>query len=646
MRRAPLLPLALACALALGCASPATTGVGAADISLPGAQDTDAAADTDTHAAADTDAEADAATDADTDAATDADAEAEPDADTDAAADNDTDGDAPDAEPDAIADTATEPDTADTTPEPDAAPPACSTANPCAFPEVCTAGACVLPPPLPYPTRTAWDGKAIQPDFWANKDEIAGNGAGGVAMNLVWAQWQPSDKAPPCKAKEITWQGGCYVVPSNLDQHIAEWTAKGLRVTAVVYGPPAWARVPSPPCSPASAGFEWFCAPKDHAAFGRFAGLLARRYDGQHGVGRIVDFVIHNEVNHNVWFDIGCGNGVACDSKAWLDSYAADFSAAYDAIVAAQPDARVLVSLDHHFGTQWDKPADKPHPVLSGASVLLGVDARVGDRKWRVAMHPYPPNLLAPGFSELDHAAEGKITYGSLGVLAGWLRKSFPNKPWTHEIHLTESGVNSVGPQSSEAAQDKGVCDALRAVLGTPGVVNHVYHRMVDHPDEVAQGLGVGLRRPDKSAKPAWARWALANRKDLVPPKLDCGYEELPYVRLRRGYKAGAGHWATTRLLPPGYKAETDSWRLLREAEAGTVLLYACKVGNHSLVTTDVGCEGQALLGPLGWAWKSAPAKGKPIYRCRVGAGQDHFVSSSASCEGQVVEQLLGYGLP
>jgi hypothetical protein len=84
----------------------------------------------------------------------------------------------------------------------------------------------------------------------------------------------------------------------------------------------------------------------------------------------------------------------------------------------------------------------------------------------------------------------------------------------------------------------------------------------------------------------------------------------------------------------------------LREPEAGTVLLYACKVGNHSLVTTDVGCEGQALLGPLGWAWKSAPAKGKPIYRCRVGAGQDHFVSSSASCEGQVVEQLLGYGLP
>ena len=524
--------------------------------------------------------------------------------------------------------------------------PECGPNKPCAFPEVCASGKCAVPPPLPYPTRTAWQGKSIQPDFWANKDELVNNGVGGVAMNLVWAQWQPSPKAPPCAPAEVTWKGGCYTVPKAVDDAIGEWSAKGLTVTAVVYGPPPWARVAKPACSPAGPGFDWFCAPTDHAAYGRFAGLLAQRYDGQHGHGRVIDFVIHNEVNSNIWYDVGCGGGKACDTKAWLDSYAESFKQAYDAIVAVQPEARVLISLDHHFGKQWDQPSKKSHPLLSGISVIKGVDARVGKRKWRVAMHPYPPNLLAPGFSEFDYNKEGKITYGSLGVFAGWLRKHFPNKPWTHEIHLTESGVNSLDPQSNEAAQEKGVCDALRAGLGTPGVVNHIYHRMTDHPDETKGGLGLGLRRADKSAKPAWKRWAHANRKDLSPPQLDCGYEDLPYIRLRRGFNSGAGHWATTRNLPPGYAKETDSWRLMREPKAGAKLLYACRVGTHNLISPDVGCEGLPPLGPVGWAWQSKPPKGVPIYRCRIGKGEDHFVSSSPTCEGQVVESLLGYGLP
>ena len=548
--------------------------------------------------------------------------------------------------PDTSQDDTTQPE--DTAQAQDTAPePQCSAAKACAFPDVCLAGSCGLPPPLPYSTRTAWDLKAIQPDFWPNKDEIAGNGAGGVSMNLVWAQWQPSNKAPPCAGSEIAWQGGCYIVPGGMDAEIAAWTAKGLRVTAIVYGPPPWARVPEPTCSPAGAGFEWFCAPTDHAAFGRFAGLLARLFDGQHGTGRIVDFVIHNEVNANVWFDVGCGNGKACDTNAWLDSYAADFNAAYDAIVAAQPEARVLVSLDHHFGSQYDKPASQPYPMLAGSTVLQGVDARVGSRKWRVAMHPYPPDLLVPTFSERDYADAGKITYGSLGSLAGWLRKTFPSKPWTHEIHLTESGINGLPPKSNPTSQAKALCDALRAVLGTPDVANHIYHRMLDHPFEAKDGLGLGLWAKVGEPRPAWSTWALCNRKELAPSTLDCGFEKLPYVHLQRGYNASKGHWATTRNLPAGYTVESQSWKLLREPQPGTILLYSCLVGGHTLVTTDVGCEGQGLLGPLGWAFTTKPAGGGvPIVRCRIGQGSDHFVSQDLGCEGKVVESVLGYGVP
>lgn len=495
--------------------------------------------------------------------------------------------------------------------------------------------------PLPYPTRSAYRIKGLQPDFWPNKDEIAGNNAGGVAMNLVWAHWEPAPKAAPCDpATEETFEGRCYTIPPEIDAAIADWSARGLVVTAVVYGVPAWARE-GKPCSPVAPGFEIFCSPNDAADYGRFAGMLAARYDGLHGHGRLADFVIHNEVNANDWFDIGCGQGVPCDTKGWLDAYAANYNAAYDQVIARQPHARVLVSLEHHFGTEYDKPA-APNPLLSGITLLSGVIERAGARKVRVAFHPYPPDLLAPQFSPDDYP---KVTYGSLGALSGWLHKTYPSRPelWG-QIQLTESGVNSLAP-STPQAQAEGVCRSFLNTLGTPGIDNYIYHRMTDHPVEVAAGLAVGLRNSDGSAKPAWATWALANRNDLSPPQLSCGFEDLPHVRLRRSYHPQRGHWASSRLPPPGFTGES-SWRLLRSEAPGTKLIFECRVGQHNLLSPDPGCEGLLPLGPVGYLHTSPGSGLVPLHRCRVGEGQDHFVSNDAGCEGQVAEQLLGYVSP
>ncbi|HEY0137998.1 MAG TPA: hypothetical protein VGB85_28125, partial [Nannocystis sp.] len=174
---------------------------------------------------------------------------------------------------------------------------------------------------------------------------------------------------------------------------------------------------------------------------------------------------------------------------------------------------------------------------------------------------------------------------------------------------------------------------------------SYVYHRMKDHPVEVAGGLGLGLHDENGAAKPAWAVWALANRIDLDPPMLSCGFEDLPYVRLRRGYNAKRGHWVSSRLLPPGFTAEPAGWRLWRDHQPGTVLLFECGAGEHNLLTTHPGCEGLQPRGPVGWIYTDAQPGTLPLRRCRIGNGSDHLATVDPTCEGLTDEGVLGHVL-
>jgi Family of unknown function (DUF5722) len=489
---------------------------------------------------------------------------------------------------------------------------------------------------LAYPKRSAYRIKGLQPDFWPSIDEVVGNNTGGVAVNVVWDLWEPTLKTPPCASAQVEFEGHCFQVDGAAEDAIRRYTERGVVVTAVVYGTPSWARIAN--CSPAAAGFERFCIPRNMTDFVRFVRFVARRFNGLSGLGRIADFVIWNEVNSNDWFDIGCGQGTACNTDTWIASYASMYSLAFDAVAAEQPQAKTLMSFTHHFGSTFNAPGAR-HPLLGVETMLRRLAPLVAPRAWRVALHPYPPDLLRPEFSADDFP---RVTYGNIGLLSGFLAANFPAVPSALELQLTESGVNSLSPSSPEA-QAKGVCDSFRNVLGTPGIENYIYHRMRDNPDETQQGLGVGLRQTDGTAKPAWSVWALANRTDLSPPRLSCGFEHLPYTVLTRSFNAQRGHWASTRLPPSGFQAE-GQWRLLREPFNGGVMLYECKVGAHNLVTREPACEGQQPLGPLGYAAQTAAANRKPIYRCFVASSGDHFVSTDPRCEGQRTEQLLGYG--
>lgn len=485
-----------------------------------------------------------------------------------------------------------------------------------------------LDDPTSYPVRGFFGVKGLQPDFWPDRSEVA-PGLGSVSMNLFWAEWEPAPSAPPCAPAQLDYDGRCFNLPVSVDSQLRAYTDLGVSVTAIVYGTPAWARG-ARPCIPIQSGFEVFCVPDDPANFARFADLIASRYNGTGGRGRITDFVIQNEVNANQWFNVGCGAGTPCDLERWVTDYAALYNAAYDRIRTAQPQARVLFSFEHHFGNALDDP-DSDHPIRAIETFLPALVPKVGDREWSVAFHPYPVGVT-PASNARDYPWG---TLGNVGVMVGWLRARYPNEPHAWEVQLTEVGLNNPGP--FDDLQRDELCQGFRNVLGTPGITSFIYHRMQDNAAE--GGLALGLRRIDGSPKPAWYTWRLATD----PDNPSCGFERYPNTVVQHGIDPMTGaQWYSSRDLPDDYVAQAEQWLLSYDPLPGAALLYECGIGDaSSYLWRNADCRGNRPLGPVGYI-ATGPSAGKTaLYAC-VGASSITATTATA-CNPGDQQVALGY---
>jgi uncharacterized short protein YbdD (DUF466 family) len=200
--------------------------------------------------------------------------------------------------------------------------------------------------------------------------------------------------------------------------------------------------------------------------------------------------VIHNEVNAAEWFNVGCGQGIPCNVDKWINDYSSNYISAFDQIRKHQPKAPVLISLEHHFDSNFDTLLSSASPVMSAKSLITKVVPKLDSRDWALAFHSYPPSLLHTTFSQNDWP---KITFGNVNLLIGWLMKTYPNTPSAWKVYLTENGINGIAPYATQDQQNTALCQAFRNIVNTPFVENFVYHRLKDHPDETKSGLGLGL---------------------------------------------------------------------------------------------------------------------------------------------------------
>lgn len=123
-------------------------------------------------------------------------------------------------------------------------------------------------------------------------------------------------------------------------------------------------------------------------------------------------------------------------------------------------------------------------------------------------------------------------------------------------------------------------------------------------------------------------------------------------VRYFKDSPTAPDHWTTvayTINLFTGYRPQLVLGYIYDAQQPGTVPLYSCvrQVDQHTdhFLLLDASCSGASRLELEGWLLKgpSSQLRSIPLYACL--AGNDHFVSRDARCEGRTVLYPIGYAL-
>ncbi|WP_328647453.1 LamG domain-containing protein [Amycolatopsis sp. NBC_00348] len=119
------------------------------------------------------------------------------------------------------------------------------------------------------------------------------------------------------------------------------------------------------------------------------------------------------------------------------------------------------------------------------------------------------------------------------------------------------------------------------------------------------------------------------------------------YTPLTRYFHDLSGqHYTSSLGAPPGFRYGRSLGLLATTDQPGTEPLLSCTDTAGQFVTQDPGCEGKGTGVPVGRVFTQPPPglAGRPLYKCAV-AGGIRFTSVVANCEGQTVLGQLGYAL-
>lgn len=295
---------------------------------------------------------------------------------------------------------------------------------------------------------------------------------------------------------------------SRMDSQIRALSEKGVLVNLIVLAykshdaqvnqlmlhPNADAKPPNGLCAFNTAtedGKNWFSATLE---------FIAERWshpDRKHG--RIVGYIIGNEVNSHWWWS----NMGRVSMKEFADDYLRTTRLAHSAIRRQSSWARVYISLEHHWSMRY--PVGDNQQAFPGQDFLNYFAERAretGDFAWHLAYHPYPEDLRNPRFwndasATMDPDTK-RITFKNIEVLVDYLgRDKLLHNKARRRIILSEQGFDTPKTDDGESVQAAAYCYAYKKIESLAGIDAFILHRHVDHRHE--GGLLLGLRRWDEA---------------------------------------------------------------------------------------------------------------------------------------------------
>ena len=300
-----------------------------------------------------------------------------------------------------------------------------------------------------------------------------------------------------------TYNGRSYAfngqIIAEYDYVFSTLTNKGINITAIILNDihPGYMELIHPKSrSGGTAPYYAFNATDEDgteyiAAIGSF---LANRYSGS-SHGKVMNWVIGNEVNaRKEWNYIEY-----MDTASYVEEYAKAFRIFYNSIVSVNGNARVYISLDQ----QWGKSLYSNNGYAA-KDILDEFNRNIksgGNIDWGVAYHPYNYPLTSAkawstggkaGSYVLDSETSPVITIKNIHVLTDYLQKEDlrTDSGEVRHVTLSEMGYTSTAGQDLQAAS---FVYAYKIIEANQYIDNMLFSRQTDAPDEVVQGLALGI---------------------------------------------------------------------------------------------------------------------------------------------------------
>ncbi|MCM1128028.1 MAG: DUF5722 domain-containing protein [Lachnospiraceae bacterium] len=225
--------------------------------------------------------------------------------------------------------------------------------------------------------------------------------------------------------------------------------------------------------------------------------FLAERYSGgEHGL--ITNWVIANEINqHKTWNYLDTK-----DTAYYAGEFEKAFRIFYQAVKSSYAYAGVYFSIDH----EWNSNGGHNRVYFNGRDLIeqFNIAAlRHGNYDWGIAIHPYPDPLTRVNYwsQEYDKTQDvPMLTIMNLNVLTDFLKQEEYRNPegQVRSISITELGFSS---RFGEKLQAAAFAYCYYIVEANPYIEALILNRQTDAPEEVVQGLSMGIYEYDGSEK-------------------------------------------------------------------------------------------------------------------------------------------------